>query len=113
MVFNGHAVVVTQLITTDFKVDTTLTTNGATPLFVSTQGGHESVTKQLIKARCNVDLGAKALHVAVFKGYEGIIKQIIASRCNVDIRTKKGYTPLHCAAGYACDCYQAADSSSL
>jgi hypothetical protein len=33
-----------------------LNANGTTPLYMAAQNGHASVTKQLIEARCNIDL---------------------------------------------------------
>ena len=36
-----------------------LDASGATPLYAASQNGHASVTKQLIEARCNIDLQKK------------------------------------------------------
>ena len=46
--------------------------SGATPLHTAAREGHEAVTKQLIEARCNVDLqandGCTPLHIAAHQG---------------------------------------------
>ena len=51
-----------------------------TPLHEAAGGGHEAVTKQLLAARCNVDLqintGATALQVAEGQGHAGIASLI-------------------------------------
>ena len=51
---------------------------GATPLHLAVRNGHAAVTKQLIAARCNVDLqaegGCTPLHAAAGKGHEAVMK---------------------------------------
>ena len=44
--------------------------HGVTPLFVAAANGHETVTEQLIEARCNVDLqgGEVWVHIAPLRG---------------------------------------------
>ena len=95
------------------KVSTLLSTQGAqsfinyqkvdggTALHAAAFGGHATVTKQLIAARCNVDLqmenGRTPLHAAA--GNLAVSKQLIAARCNVDLLEEGGCTALHCAAG--------------
>ena len=72
--------------------------NGNTPLHFAALHGHEAVTKQLIAARCIVDLEAEdgftPLHIAAASGHAAVAKQLIAARCNVDLQDKRGYTPL-------------------
>jgi len=50
--------------------------DGATPLLYAAENGHESVTKQLLAASCNVDLqdknGRTAMQVAEVEGHAGI-----------------------------------------
>jgi ankyrin repeat protein len=71
-------------------VSTLLSTRGAksfinyqgtawfTPLLLAAQNGHETVTKQLIAARCDVHLqtrgGSSPLHLAASKGHEAVTK---------------------------------------
>jgi hypothetical protein len=63
--------------------------DGLTPLHFAGQQGHEAVTKQLIAARCNVDIqdrnGRTALQEAEDQGHTGIATLI---------RNKKQETPL-------------------
>jgi ankyrin repeat protein len=76
--------------------------SGATPLFFAAENGHDSVTEQLIAARCGVDLqkntGSTPLYIAAEKGHACVTEQLIAARCNVDLRTNYGATPLLIAA---------------
>jgi ankyrin repeat protein len=78
---------------------------GCTPLYTAAQQGHAAITKQLIDARCNVDLqnqaGATPLLLAAGLGPKAnaaITEQLIAARCNVDLQHKDGFTALHGAA---------------
>jgi hypothetical protein len=61
------------------------------------------VTKQLIAARCNVDLeeqdGFTALHLAAGNGHAAVTKQLLAARCNVDLQANDGATALQFAEG--------------
>ena len=63
---------------------------------------HETVTKQLIVARFNVDLqtktGCTPLQYTVHKGHETVTEHLIVAHCNVDLHQRKGYTTLHFAA---------------
>ena len=95
------------------KVSTLLSTQGAqsfinyqaaqgsTPLHCAAFNGHAAVTKQLIAARCSVDLqeenGFTPLHSAAIKRHEVVTKQLIAARCNVDLQAKDGATALQFA----------------
>jgi len=76
--------------------------DGYTPLFIAAANGHASVTKQLIEARCNMDLkekdGSSPLYVAASIGHASVTKQLIEARCNVDLPDKDRCTPLHLAA---------------
>ena len=75
---------------------------GATPLHAAAWHGREAVTKQLLAARCSVDLqdveGATPLHNAALNGHEAVTKQLIAARCSVDLQTENGSNALHVAA---------------
>ena len=75
---------------------------GFTPLYIAAQEGHAAATKQLIEARCNVDLqdehGCTPLFIAAEKGDAAVTELLIAARCNVDLQDKDGCTPLHDAA---------------
>ena len=66
------------------------------PLNAAAQNGHEAVTKQLISARCNVELEAKnwytPLHAAARRGHETVKERLLAERCNVDLQDKDGAT---------------------
>jgi ankyrin repeat protein len=65
--------------------------DGDTPLIIAAYSGHESVTKQLIAARCNVDLQTKCefspLHDAANNGHETVTKQCAVTSI---FRTIKG-----------------------
>ena len=91
---------------------------GHTPLHRAAQEGHAAVTKQLIEARCNVDLpdkhgrtplfmgtqeghasvtkqlidkdGDTPLHFTAQEGHDAVTKQLIAARCNAEIFRKTG-----------------------
>jgi ankyrin repeat protein len=96
------------------KVSTLLSTQGAqsfinyqdahgfTPLHDAASNGHAAVTKQLIAARCDVDLqqedGGTPLHYAAQNGLEAVTEKLIAARCNVDLQANDGATPLLMAA---------------
>jgi len=58
------------------------------------QEGHAAATKQLIEARCNVDLqdehGCTPLFIAAEKGDAAVTELLIAARCNVDLQDKDG-----------------------
>ena len=75
---------------------------GFTPLYIAAQEGHAAATKQLIEARCNVDLqdehGCTPLFITAEKGDAAVTELLIAARCNVDLQDKDGCTPLHDAA---------------
>ena len=101
---DGHAAKVSTLLSTQGAQSfiNYQGANGTTPLLCAAQNGHASVTKQLIEARCNIDLKAKEgvtpLICAVHKGHKAITQQLITARCNVDIQGKYGVSPLHMAA---------------
>jgi len=63
--------------------------DGCTPLFIATHEGHASVTKQLIEARCNVDLqnkdGHTPVYVAAGKGHPVVTEKLIEARCNIHL----------------------------
>ena len=69
--------------------------------------GYASISKQLIDARCHVELLAKdestPIYIAALKGHASVTKQLIEARCNIDLQDNDGFTPLHVAAhnGYA------------
>jgi hypothetical protein len=66
------------------------------------QNGHAAVTKQILGARCNVDLqtknGCTPIYIAAQNGHEIVTKELIDARCNVDLQSNNGMTPLHWAA---------------
>ena len=82
------------------KVDTLLSTqdsqsfinyqdkHGSTSLHNVPDKGHETVTKQLISARCIVELhltnGLTPIHLTVVRGHVSVMKQLNASHCNVN-----------------------------
>jgi hypothetical protein len=82
-------------------------TDGRTPLSIAIFGGYSTVTKELIKARCDTDLqgedGGAPLHVAAQEGNVPITEQLIAACCNLNIQLKNGCTPL-CIAVCWCEC---------
>ena len=77
-------------------------TVGRTPLGVAIFGGHSTVTKELIKARCDIDLqgkdGGTPLHFAAQEGNVPITEQLIAAGCNLNIQLKNGGSPLYVVA---------------
>jgi hypothetical protein len=89
------------------KVSTLLSTQGAQS-FINYQDadgctgkGHAAVSKQLLAARCNVDLqeknGFTPLHFAAKKGLTAVTTQLLAVRCNVDLQTNTGANALQLA----------------
>jgi hypothetical protein len=56
--------------------------------------GHVSVTKQLIEARCYIDLqdknGGTPLFIAAHHGQAVVAQLLLAARCNIDLQTKSG-----------------------
>jgi ankyrin repeat protein len=64
--------------------------------------GYETVTKQLLEARCNIDLqvqdGESALYNTAANGHTFVAKQLIEARCNIDAQKKNGVSPLFIAA---------------
>jgi ankyrin repeat protein len=81
--------------------------NGATPLFVAAQNGHETVVR-LLATECQADVnqardnGATPLLIAARKGYKTIVR-VLATECQADVNQADddGVTPLliACAAG--------------
>jgi hypothetical protein len=69
---------------------------------VAAQNGHASVTKQLIEARCNIDVqeeeGYTPLVAAAAFGHASVTKQLIEARCNIDVQGDNGCTPIYIAA---------------
>ena len=74
---------------------------GRTPLHCAAANGQETVMKQLIEARCNVDLegieGCTPLHFAALVGHAAITTQLLAASCNVDLKASNGATALKVA----------------
>ena len=72
------------------------------PIYCAAANGHASVAKQLIAARCNVDLQAEngwtPIHMAAQEGHAAVTEELLAARCNVDHQADDGATPLHVAA---------------
>ena len=62
-----------------------LTALGATPLLAAAANGHVDVTKQLLEARCNVDLqmqdGESALYIEAKNGHASVTKHVKAAHC--------------------------------
>jgi serine/threonine-protein phosphatase 6 regulatory ankyrin repeat subunit B len=75
---------------------------GGTMRWNGSKSGIEAVIKQLIAARCNIDLqtknGCTPLQIAAGEGQVGNVKQLIDARCNVDLWDERGCTALHAAA---------------
>jgi ankyrin repeat protein len=80
----------------------------ATPLHAAALNGNAAVLRQLIDARCSVDLqtkgGATPIFLAAENGHAAVTKQLIAARCNVEIQTLsmdglEGIAPIFIAAG--------------
>jgi ankyrin repeat protein len=65
------------------------------PLFIA-HGVQSSVTKQLIEARCNIDIcawiGQTSLHIAATAGHASVTEQLIEARCDVDLQDNVGLT---------------------
>ncbi len=66
------------------------------------QYGYTSIAKELIAARCNVDLpqhdGATPLYMAAFFGNAEVAEQLIEGRANIDLQHENGNTSLMIAA---------------
>ncbi len=62
------------------------------------QNGITAIAKQLIEARCNVELqqydGATPLYMAAFFGHPDVTEQLIEAHVNIDLEHENGYTPL-------------------
>jgi ankyrin repeat protein len=66
------------------------------------QNGYTSIAKELIDARCDVNLpqhdGATPLYMAAFFGNAEVTEQLIEARANIDLKHENGNTPLMIAA---------------
>jgi hypothetical protein len=92
---------------------------GLNPLSTVASFGHEAIVKQLIAARCNVDIrlgdgclvpqsrGGTPLYAATLMsccpsqsrpGHLAVVKALIACRCDINLPTVDGITPLYLAA---------------
>ena len=70
--------------------------HGFTALHLAAGKGNASVMKQLIEARCNVDLQTKygtALDFAIENGHGAVTELLIAARCNVNLQVQNGPHP--------------------
>jgi hypothetical protein len=67
------------------------------PLHFTVGYGHTGVNKQLLTARCNVDLQqeewGRQLHCAAENGHETVTKLLIGALCSVDLQIKGGTIP--------------------
>ena len=72
--------------------------NGATPLYIAAEEGHDSVVSALISAGASVDQaaenGATPLYIAAQKGHDGVVNALISSGASVDQAEEDGVTPL-------------------
>jgi ankyrin repeat protein len=63
------------------------------------ENGCVCVLKQLIEARCNVDLqtnnGTTPLFNAAKSGHAAVTEQLIEAHCDIDLQEQDGYTPLY------------------
>ena len=69
--------------------------DGLTPLHLAAGKGNAAVTKQLIEARCNLDLQTlhgTALDFAAGSGHGTVTELLIAARCNVNLQVQNGHT---------------------
>jgi ankyrin repeat protein len=83
----GHAAVTEQLIAARCNVNLQVK-DGHTELYGCTP----------LHAATEIVLEA-ALYVAAGKGHETVTRQLIAARCNVDLQKKDGSTPLYTIPG--------------
>ena len=73
--------------------------NGATPLILAAEGGHEEVVAVLL-GREGIDLedpgtgGGTALHVAAFNGNVEIVRRLLNHAAEIDAKDDSGATPL-------------------
>ena len=62
------------------------------------QNGFTSIVKELIEARCNVDLpehgGATPLYMTARFGNAKVTEKLIEARANIHLKHENGYTPL-------------------
>jgi hypothetical protein len=76
--------------------------NGATPLSIAACNGHASVTEQLIKSRCNIELqtknGPTPLYFAAHQGHASITKQLIEARCDIDVTSRSRFDAAEAAS---------------
>jgi hypothetical protein len=59
-----------------------------------------AVTKQVIAVRSSVDLGCTPFHVTTSNGHANVTKQLLVARCNVDLEANDGSTVFHFTVGY-------------
>jgi ankyrin repeat protein len=93
---------VEKLIAAGSNVNLAKTTDGASPILIADQHGHDPVVEHLIASRCNVDLalttnGAKAILLAAQNGHAAVVGKLIAAQCNVNIPVTAGCTALSLA----------------
>ncbi len=66
------------------------------------QNGYTSISKELIAARCNVDLpqhdGATPLYMAAFLGNPEVTEKLIEARATIDLKHENGNMTLMIAA---------------
>jgi ankyrin repeat protein len=69
---------------------------GHSPLHLAAGYGHADVTKQLIAARCRVDIqdkdGCTPFFIAAQQGHADIVEQMINARCKIDLASTSRLT---------------------
>ena len=75
--------------------------DGATPLYIATEKGHEAVVRALIEAGADVGVAAPdetPLFIATYEGHEAIVRALIEAGADINKAKDTGATPLFVAA---------------
>eukprot|EP00090_Calanus_glacialis_P016207 TRINITY_DN25430_c0_g1_i1.p1 TRINITY_DN25430_c0_g1~~TRINITY_DN25430_c0_g1_i1.p1 ORF type:complete len:422 (-),score=115.12 TRINITY_DN25430_c0_g1_i1:289-1554(-) len=98
---NGHARIVMHLLAIPGMHVNQQRRDGATPLWIAAQMGHEDCVRLMLRGGADVDLaradGATPLFKACHKGHEEVVKEILRFKPRLDT-LQNGSTCLHAAA---------------
>lgn len=68
--------------------------DGASPLYIASENGHENIAKMLISNKANINLcndnGINPLHIACQKGHEGVVHQLLSTKAEINACAQDG-----------------------